>query len=127
MSVPFDPQAEIILVSAAVTGPNGMRLMRLAIDTGAPVTLINSGILNSLGYDLTEFSETIEIMTVSGVATFPLITTDKVVAIGQEYEKFQVIAGDLDPDVEFDGLLGLDFLRNHRLTIDFNRGTIELN
>lgn len=127
MSVPFVPQAEIILVSAAVTGPNGMRLMRLAIDTGASVTLINSGLLNSLGYSLTEVSETIEIMTVSGMATFPMVTTDKVVAIGQEHEEFPVIAGNLDPDVEFDGLLGLDFLRGHKLTIDFNHGIIELN
>ncbi len=30
------------------------------------------------------------------------------------------------PRVAFHGLLGLDFLRNSRLTIDFRRGEIEL-
>lgn len=46
-------------------------------------------------------------------------------ALGQMREEFAVSVFDFGA-TEFDGVLGLDFLRGHRLCLDFGRGEIEL-
>jgi hypothetical protein len=46
--------------------------------------------------------------------------------LGQERQNFTVIAYTLPPTATIDGLLGLDFFRNHVLTIDFQNGEITL-
>lgn len=51
MSVPFNPQHGLVMVRAAVDGPSGSAVFRLALDTGATGTVINVGMLVALGYD----------------------------------------------------------------------------
>lgn len=51
MSLPFEPDSGLIIVRAAVDGPSGSAILRLALDTGATGTLINVGMLVALGYD----------------------------------------------------------------------------
>jgi hypothetical protein len=46
--------------------------------------------------------------------------------LGKEKSNFLVIAHDLPPTASIDGVLGLDFLREHIVTIDFKQGFIEL-
>lgn len=41
-------------------------------------------------------------------------------------QEFEVVGMTLPPSASVDGLLGLDFLRDPCLTIDFRRGKIEL-
>lgn len=50
----------------------------------------------------------------------------KIVALGQTQVKFKVLAFQLPPTTFVDGLLGLDFLRKKKITIDFITGKIEI-
>ena len=52
MSIRFDPSGGLIIVSAELIGPTGAAILRLALDTGATGTLINSSMLVAVGYDL---------------------------------------------------------------------------
>ena len=56
----------------------------------------------------------------------PKIGIEKLTALGKTKENFTVIAHDLPPTASVDGVLGLDFLRENVLTIDFVQGFIEL-
>jgi len=56
----------------------------------------------------------------------PKIGIEKLTALGKTKENFTVIAHDLPPTASVDGVLGLDFLRENVLTIDFVQGEIEL-
>ena len=47
-------------------------------------------------------------------------------ALGKHRFGFRVTAHDLPASVPIDGVLGLDFLDGHVLTIDFRAGTVDL-
>ena len=51
MSLPFDPQAGLIVVPVRLWGPDGDTIARLALDTGATGSLVNWDIAVLLGYD----------------------------------------------------------------------------
>lgn len=64
--------------------------------------------------------------TASGVEYVPRIAMDRLEELGQHRRGSQVVAHTLPPSTTVDGLLGLDFFRGTRLTIDFANGRITL-
>ena len=126
MSFSFNPQRGLIIIHAELEGPSGSAILRLALDTGATSTAINVGMLVSIGYDPSLVPDRIQVTTGSGVEYVPRITLSKVTALGQERVDFSVLCHTLPPSAGIDGLLGLDFLRGQKLTIDFLQGQIKL-
>lgn len=63
--------------------------------------------------------------TANGDVTAIEVRLPALFALGQMREEFVVSAFDFGA-TEFDGVLGLDFLRGHRLSLDFVLGEIEL-
>ncbi len=82
--------------------------------------------LRSVGYDSAAAPRRIRITTASGIEWVPRLTLDKIEVLGQRHSNFEVIAHTLPPTAAVDGLLGLDFLRGWRLTIDFRTARIVL-
>jgi len=99
-------------------------VLRLALNTGATATLVNAGMLVSIGYDPAIVAERFQVTTGSGVEFVPRITLKKITALGQEKADFPVLCHTLPPSAGVDGLLGLDFIRGQRLTVDFRSGQI---
>lgn len=126
MSVPFNPQNGLVMVRAAVDGPSGSAVLRLALDTGATGTVINTGMLVALGYDPALAPTRIQVTTGSGVEFVPRLPLDKIIALGQERIGLPVLAHTLPSSAGIDGLLGLDFVRGHTLTVDFRTGLLTL-
>lgn len=126
MSTPFNPLQGLIIVRTLLWGPAGRRGVRLALDTGATSTVVNTAILVTLGYDPAVSPSRIQMTTGSGVEYVPRLPLDRVKALGQERLAFSVVAHTLPPSASVDGLLGLDFLRGQQLTIDFRTGRITL-
>jgi predicted aspartyl protease len=127
MSPTFDPHQGLIIVHAELVGISGSAILRLALDTGATTTLINSGMLVSIGYDLALPSERVQITTGSGVEFVPRLIVKRLIALGSEQTDFSVLCHTLPPSAGVDGLLGLDFLRGNTLKIDFKDGTVTLD
>ncbi|MBC7795987.1 MAG: clan AA aspartic protease [Pyrinomonadaceae bacterium] len=100
--------------------------INLALDTGATATVISAKRLERLGYDLKNPEDEIYITTGSGLVFVPKVKIEKLTALGNTKENFLVVAHDLPPTVSVDGVLGLDFMRGHVLTVDFIQGFIEL-
>lgn len=126
MSFSFNPQHGLVIIHAELEGPSGSAILRLALDTGATSTAINVGMLVSIGYDPSLVPDRIQVTTGSGVEYVPRITLSKITALGQERVNFPVLCHTLPPSAGIDGLLGLDFLRGQKLTIDFLQGQIKL-
>jgi predicted aspartyl protease len=122
----FSPQRGPILVEAEATGPAGSANLELLLDTGATMTLINLSTLLYLGFDPDKSPQHVQIMTGSAVEVVPVIVLTRLGALGQHRFGFPVIAHALPASSTLDGLLGLDFLRNQALTIDFRAGQITL-
>jgi predicted aspartyl protease len=125
--VPFDPQRGLIIVPVEIVGPSATALLRLAVDTGATGTLVNTALLVTLGYDPALASERIQITTGSGIEFAPRLPVRQLTALAHVRKDFPVLCHTLPPSAGVDGLLGLDFLRGKILTIDFGAGDITLS
>ena len=126
MRVRFDAHQGLIVIAAELHGPSGNAILRLALDTGATSTLLNNSLLIAAGYDPAESEDRVEITTGSGVEYVARVTVRKLTALGQQRSDFAALAHTLPPSAGVDGLLGLDFLRGMLLSIDFQKGTIDL-
>lgn len=127
MSFPFDPEYRLVIVLAELEGPSGNAVLRLALDTGATRTLVNVGMLVSIGYDPALATDRLQVTTGSGVEFLPHISVSKIIALGQERTSFSVLCHTLPTSAGIDGLLGLDFFRGLTLNIDFRDGQLRLS
>ncbi|MGH7801966.1 MAG: retropepsin-like aspartic protease [Thermodesulfobacteriota bacterium] len=127
MSLPFDPKEGLIVVPTRLWGSTGDAVVRLALDTGATVSLVNWNLVVLLGYDPAIIPERIQITTGSGVEFVPRIIVEKIEALGQERQNFPVLCHTLPPSSTVDGVLGLDFFRGQRLVVDFHAGLVTVD
>lgn len=126
MSWAFNARGGLIIVSARLRGPSGQTVARLALDTGATMTTISWAAAILLGCEPGATPERAQVTTGSGVEFVPKLVIDSIEALGQEHRHLQVLCHTLPPSTTVDGVLGLDFFRGKRLTIDFRTGQIEL-
>lgn len=127
MSQPFDAGRGLIVVPAELFGPSGSVVLHLAVDTGATQTMINVGLLTFAGYDPSLVPDRVQVTTGSGVEYAPRVPVERIEVLGQERRDFPVLAHTLPPSAQIDGLLGLDYMRDQRLVIDFRRNTLSLS
>jgi predicted aspartyl protease len=127
MSIHFQAKHGLIVVHAQIWGPEDHAIARLALDTGAVITIIHPDVLRVVGYDIAMATERVRMATASGITYAPRLIIDKLGVLGQVREAFSVTAHALPGEIAVDGLLGLDFLREQRLTLDFRSGEIVLS
>jgi hypothetical protein len=126
MSVSFDPRGDLVVVESTLWGPKGIATLRMALDTGSTSTLVNAGPLVFLGYDPTDSAERVQLATGSRVESAPQLVVDRIDALEQNRLNFRVVCHTLPVSTRLDGLLGLDFMRDQSLRIDFRKGEITL-
>ncbi len=114
------------MVPTLLSGPSGDSIVRLALDTGATDSMVNWGVLVSLGYNPANTSTLIQMTTGSGIEFVPQIPVEGIEALGQWRGNFPVLCHTLPPSASVDGVLGLDFLRGLRLIVDFREGLVTL-
>ena len=124
MSHRFEPREGLIIVPTRLFGPAGDALIRLALDTGATGTLVNTEVLVLLGYDPTLALDRPQITTGSGIAFCARLPVERIEAVGRTLERFPILCHTLPPSARIDGLLGLDFFRGCYLGIDLHNGEI---
>ena len=126
MSFPFDPRRNLIVVPANIYGLRNPKTVDLALDTGATRTAISQEVLLSLGYELAPVAEWARILTGSGAVSVPMLSVEKLEVLGKEASNLSVLCHTLPTRAAIDGVLGLDFFRGRRLTIDFRAGLLSL-
>lgn len=114
-----------ILIDASASGPENSLDFRLILDTGATTSLIDRDVLIHLGYNPAAPSRRVDVTTGSSVERLPVFTLNRLTVFGKHRLAFPVVAHTL-PRVGAGimGLLGLDFLRGHRLEINFKSGLL---
>lgn len=127
MSLHFDPEAGAVIVPARLLGPDAEVVARLALDTGATLSVLNWELVVFLGYDPGILPARIQIVTASSVEFVPQIAIEQIETLGKERRNFPVLCHSLPPSATVDGLLGLDFFRGERLVLDFRAGTVTVD
>ena len=127
MSVKFDPNKQLIVVRTRIIGPAGDTMIHLALDTGASSTVIGWDALALVGYQLADAYCHVEMTTGSGTELVPKIKLQQIETLGKRRRSLGVVAHSLPSTASVDGLLGLDFFRRLRLTVDFRKNTVKLD
>ncbi len=121
----FDREAPVIVVYVTLKG-RVINTVRMALDTAATYTMIPWDIAGALGFEPEQSKERVDIITASGVERAPLVTLESISLGREEVKKVRAIVHDLPARSYVDGLLGLSFLRNFRLSLDFEEGILKL-
>lgn len=127
MKLRFDPESPIIVVTPTIIGINGRRKVDMALDTGATYVMIPWDIAAMLGYSPELSKERVELVTASGIEKAPLITLSSVYMLDKKATNVKAIVHDLPQKSYVDGLLGLSFLRNFEVGLNFRNGILEIN
>lgn len=127
MTTYFNPVENQIPLPVRLSGPRGEVMTRLILDTGASRTLVSRDIIERLGYSLSTGLPIARVATGSRIENMPIIAVSRISALGVELGNLEVLCHNLPSGTSIDGLLGLDFFRNQRLTIDFREGLITLD
>jgi predicted aspartyl protease len=96
------------------------------LDTGCSRTIIPFEIAVAIGCDPAASAKRTRIVTGSGIEIAPLVRIKKIKALGKTVKNLEIACHDLPEEGFVDGLLGLDFLKLFRFSIDFRKGLIVL-
>lgn len=123
----FDRRLASIVVRGRIAGDGEERSVAFLLDAGATYTVVRPSLIDKVGAEPLgdEFSQTI--VTASRLESARRYRCSWLAALGQRRDDFLILAHDLPLSAPVDGLLGLDFFRDHRLAIDFRAGTIDLD
>ena len=98
----------------------------LALDTGASKTCISPSAISYVGHDIEAAKDFAELTTGNGTIRVPSLSILGLRCLGQTNVDFSIHAMAFPSKLGIVGLLGLDFLKNRRLCIDYRDGTVEL-
>lgn len=126
-TVKFDSNEKLILLDIGVLSSDESWIIYLpvALDTGATTTILPADILADLGYDpgSPALSRT-RMITGSGIEYAPCIAVKSIHVGGENLDNVEVLCHDLPAEAGIDGLLGINFLMNFDLTIEYSSGKL---
>lgn len=123
----FDPNASVIVVDVELEDNGKKTTKRMVLDTGATYILFPWEVAGILGIKPELSEERVETVTASGVEKVPLVKIDIVRVLGKEVKNVKAIVHDLPAKSYVDGLLGLSFLRNFNIHLNFKEGSLEID
>lgn len=125
LSVPVQPMGHLLVVGARV---NGRREVRLIVDTGASHTILSREIAQELGLVPNPDAEAVTIKTAGGPVQAELVRVASIQVGEAEVQNVLVGVFDIsDVPISIDGLLGLTFLSQFRVTLDAVKGELSLS
>ena len=122
----FDPKGRLIYLEVRVVGPGGHYDPVMALDTGASRTILSERLLRRIGFDPAVLPRTGTARTAGGDVPAGRVRLRQLTAIGITVPFFEVAFHPFNPNARAEGLLGLDFFRGYRFTVDLDAGWIDL-
>ena len=116
----FDIEQKAVIVQVTVEVDGLVNRLDFIVDTGSYETLLCEKTIRMIGYTPVDSIEDVQIQTVSGSGKAYRYEIEKISALGVCWRNFKVISHQMPSGSGSHGLLGLDFFKNTRLTIDFD-------
>ena len=105
----FNASAGVILCPARIASADQSTFVKMAVDTGASITMIPQEHALAVGLNPDQSKRTKEIATANGKILVPVITIPVFECMGVRIHRMDVICHNL-PVGAVEGLLGLNFL-----------------
>ena len=125
----FDPKSRAPIVTALITGPRGVRKIRLVFDTGAEMTQVHTAKMQEVGYSLADAVSKATIVGAGGIeATGHIISLRKLFVLGSKAESLNVGMFEMTRlnASRIDGLLGWDVISAFHLEMDGPEGILKI-
>ena len=104
---------------------NGIkRKLRMALDTGATHVMIPAPFMELLNIKSDQIKEKGELVSATGVEPVSIVVIEKISALRNEARNVEVMVHDLPSKSYVDGLLGLNFLKNFNVHLNFKEGIL---
>ncbi len=98
----------------------------LLLDTGSSITSLTPQMIRKLGLDPQKPDRMQRTHVWGGTKEVAILLAPRLRVFGQEAQNLEVACGDLPPELNIDGVLGLNFLRHFDLRINFREEYVEL-
>ncbi len=118
---------DVIIVNASI---EGRFKFRLALDSAATHTTIDSNVLYFSGYELKNSKGEQEIETSNGIIVVETYDIEHLECLGITKTDFEVQVYDFlahGITSDYDGVIGLNFLREHKFCIDILKGEVSVD
>lgn len=120
----FNPKSPNIIVHAKIKSRYSATTT-LVLDTGASLVVLPWKLVTMIGIKI-DPTKTVRTTTATTVETVPEVIIPKMDVLGKTVKSVKALIKDLPPESPADGLLGLSFLKNFKLTLDFKNGVMTL-
>lgn len=125
--IDFERHGRAIVVPVRLYGPRMHRDVKMLFDTGATLSTIDSRTLADLGLYVTSSDPTIDLQTANGSARRTITVIEGAAIYGaQVLGGLAVALCDECGGEDIIGLLGLNFARHFRVTVDHSAGVLQL-
>ena len=121
-----ETELDVIIVNATI---QGKYKLRLALDTAATHSTIDSNVLYFTGYELKNSKGEFEVETANGIIIVERYDLFEFECLGITKDVFEVQVYDfLSHGIisDYDGVIGLDFLLNNKFCIDLQQKEISI-
>ena len=115
-----------VIILDVVIGGRFIETAKMALDTGATYCMIPWRLAKALGLKPEISEDKVETITASGTEIAPVVTLESVKVLGEETKNVKTIVHDLPSKSYVDGLLGLSFLKNFNVHLNFRDGILEI-
>ena len=123
---PLERVGSLLLTKAAVSGPAGVKVIRLLIDTGSVYTVLPVEVLESIGCSPAVSPDHVRLVTGNGYIIAAQVQVVWLQCLGRKIDQMVVVAHTLPFGSLADGLLGIDFLRRVSARILLPEGVIDI-
>lgn len=126
VKIDFDPDVFGIVLFVTIGHGDIKRRLKMVLDTGATYCMMPWHIAEELGYEPALSRKHVPINTANGQIHVPMIIVESMMVLGKKAENCEMLIHDLPETSRVDGLIGLNFLKHCKLSIDFIKGILEL-
>ncbi len=114
-----------IVVRVMVEGKQ-RAMARLILDIGAEVSMISPQLAGRAGINWKRARKRALMSGVTGTTVVSLVRIRRLTALGKSHRNLRVICANLPSPIQVDGLLGLDFLSQYNVHLNFLDGCLEI-
>lgn len=124
--VPFDTNAAILLFECGIEFKS-RHIFILALDTGSSYTIISEAAAIQVGFDLRQVTEMTSFSDASRTHIVPKVALKSFSLAEAKVNNLDVLIYTLPEEQGIDGIIGLNFLRQFNIGLDFEQAVLTLN
>lgn len=121
---PFEAKTGLIVVEARLKGIDTETVALFVLDTGANSTVVDANLIMRLGYDLSANKHKVMVTTGKGNIEGDRVQLESLEALSYTKENALIVCYPFPPELKYDGVIGLTFLRQHNICLHFKESMI---